>query len=254
MNLITHTCRISVLILFAAILFVLPQSPTYASTNGTIEIQTTVQEGFIEPITVELSGKDEYQAKLLITVDNGYVLRKQLPNGTYTVSALYTNSKEESDSQMWANTNTVSITAGKTTVLEIAVFDDADSKGTVLFGEENNPFRLPTQEHTEDFLEENASKLESESQEPGEEMESAAPDKSESGRKETPKQEGDGEQKDAQTEDNNEKQEEKSEKQTAFEKLIDLVIRLARYILLSVFIMLGVSCLVWVYRKFKYGE
>lgn len=238
-------------ILFAAILLLLPLNVTYASTNGTIEVQATIQEGFVEPITVEVTGKEEYEAKLLITAENGYVLRKQLPNGKYTITSIYTNSKEETDSQMWASTETFEIVAGKTTVLNVAVLDDADDRAEILFGEEHNPFGLVPGDEPEDFMAQNAVKYETESTESSHTGDSSDDEEvvkpNESTEEDTDFTTEPSEEKDEGTIEN------KSEKQTAWEKLIDLIIRLARYILLSVLIMAGVSAIVWIYRRVKYG-
>lgn len=240
-----------------AVLLLLPTANAFASTNanissnGTIEVQAMVQEGFIEPITVELSGKDNYVAKLLVSADNNYVLRKQLPNGNYTVIAVYTNTKAESDSQMWASSETVEITQGKTSVLNIAVLDDSSSNAEILFGEENNPFLMNTADSPADFMKENAAKLEEQQIKNSQLQETQTNVKND----ETQNKIMEGENNPSINESQySAEEDQKIEAQSAWDKLIDLIIRLARYILLCVFVMVGVSVIVWVYRRMKYRE
>ena len=244
-----------------AVLWLLPKVTAFAdttvntSTNGTIEVQAMVQEGFIEPITVELSGKDNYIAKLLVTADNHYVLRKQLPNGIYTVTFIYTNTTAETDSQIWASTETLEIEEGKTTVLNVAVLDDSSGDVDILFGEENNPFIMNIENNPDDFMKENAAKLEEQdnNQQVSEESEQVVDKESDKVINQNEITEGQNiHSTDKSPEIDAEHQ--KHETQSAWDKLIDLIVRLARYILLSAVIMVCISVIVWVYRRFKYGE
>ena len=258
MNILKPYFLIKHFIFLLALLFLLPTANAFAdttvniSTNGTIEVQAMVQEGFIEPITVELSGKDNYIAKLLVTADNSYVLRKQLPNGSYSVSAVYTNTKAESDSQMWASSKTVEIKEGKTSVLNVAVLDDTDGDAQILYGEENNPFASNIKGDSETFMAENAAKLETQNTENQQTKEENNNELEQKGTINNQQNEEDMISSEKQA--NTETETQTKEPQSAWDKLIDLIIRLARYILLSVFIMIGVSGVVWIYRRVKYGE
>ena len=246
----TMNFRTKHLVFLLIMLLLLPASDVFASTNGTIEVQALVQEGFIEPITVELSGKDDYNVKLLVTKDNGYVLRKQLPNGTYKVELAYTNTKAETDSRMWASTETLEIQQGKTTVLNVAVLDDGDGDREILFGEENNPFGVNSSENPEEFMKENAEKLSGNDEENEALSDTLTQQKEDSSNilEENIEPSPD-------TADTIKKRDtEKSDTENAFGKLIDLLVSLAKYILLSVFVMAGVTAIVWVYRRYKYGE
>lgn len=232
MSLRKNSFRVS-LIVMLLVFMCMPAGTASADTNGTIEVQAMVPEGFVAPITVEVSTEDDYTAKLLITAENNYVLRKQLPSGEYTVEMMYTDTKYETDSSLWANTETFTITKNKSTILEIAVIDDTDGGADISFGEENNPFG--TNEDPADFMAENAAKLEAEQKDKVSDID----ENEEAGK----------------AEDEKDKEEETLPGTgTIAEQGTSLIFSLLKYLVFCLIVFGAVFGGVYLYRRYKFGE